>query len=61
MFGWLKSDPQKQLKRKIETLLTQARDIQRSGDVVAAAKLYERAEALQQELDSLKDDRPAPR
>lgn len=56
MLSWLKPDPNKQLKKKIAALLLQARDTMRSGDVIAAAELYAKADALQQELDRVLED-----
>jgi len=53
MFGLFKRDPKKQLHKRYDTLLEQARDTQRSGDVVAAAKLYEQADAVYKEIQAL--------
>lgn len=51
MFGLFKSDPKKKLRRAYEAKLIEARDVQRTGDVVAAAKLYAQAEEMLQELE----------
>ncbi len=52
MFGLFKKDPHKALRKAYEKKLEEARDVQRSGDVVAAAKLYEEAEKMRDELDA---------
>lgn len=51
MFGLFKKDPSKQLRKAYEAKLVEARDIQRTGDVVAAAKLYAQAEEMRKELE----------
>ena len=53
MFGLFKQDPARKLKKAYEAKLVEARDVQRSGDVVAAAKLYAEAEKMREELDKL--------
>ena len=52
MFGLFKKDPARQLRKDYEKKLQEARDVQRSGDVVAAAKLYEEAEALLEKVEA---------
>lgn len=52
MFGLFKQDPNKALRKQVKAKFEKARDIQRSGDVLAAAQLYEEAERLQKELES---------
>lgn len=52
MFGLFKKDPSRQLRKDYEKKLQEARDVQRSGDVVAAAKLYEEAEALLEKVEA---------
>jgi len=52
MFGLFKQDPKKKLRKAYEAKLAEARDVQRSGDVVAAAKLYEEAEEMLEELEA---------
>ena len=53
MFGLFRRDPKKQLQKRYDALLEQARDTQRGGDVVAAAKLYEQADAVYKEIEAL--------
>ena len=53
MFGLFKQDPTKALKKQVAAKMEKARDTQRGGDVIAAAKLYEEAEALQKELEAM--------
>lgn len=52
MFGLFKSDPTKKLEKALHAKLEEARDVQRSGDVVAAAKLYAEAEEMQKALEA---------
>lgn len=58
MFGLFKRDPRKKLQQEYDALQQRARDVQRGGDVVAAAKLYEQAEAVLAKIDAL-DDEPS--
>lgn len=51
MFGLFKSDPHKALKKAYAAKMERARDVQRSGDVTAAAKLYAEAEEMQKQLE----------
>ena len=46
MFGSFKKYPTNALRKRAQQEREQARDVQRSGDVLAAAKLYAEAEAL---------------
>ncbi len=57
MFGFFKKDPIKALEKKYQKKLEEARDIQRSGDVKAAALLYEEAEEIGKELQKLAKQR----
>lgn len=59
MFGLFRKDPKKKLQKRYDTLLEQARDTQRGGDVVAAARLYEEAEAVYKEIQALEQAEPA--
>ncbi|MFK7927126.1 MAG: DUF6435 family protein [Myxococcota bacterium] len=58
MFGLFKTDPTKALKKKYLATMEKARDVQRSGDVVAAAKLYAAAEEMQKELEQAEAQTP---
>lgn len=53
MFGLFKASPAKKLRKAYEAKLIEARDVQRSGDVVAAAKLYAQAEEMLAEVEAL--------
>ena len=55
MFGLFKQDPAKKLRKQYEAKQAEARDVQRSGDVVAAAKLYDEAEQLMKQIEELED------
>lgn len=56
MFGWLKQDPVAKLEARYSKKLEEARDEQRRGDVVAAAKLTAEAEQILSEIESLEAD-----
>ena len=51
MFGWFKSDPKKDLKKKIQKKLAQATEYQRNGKLREYAELIEEVEALEQKLN----------
>ena len=51
MFGFLKTDPKKKLDQEYKTLLEQAMQAQRSGDIRKYSELTEMAEAKKAELD----------
>ena len=53
MFGLFKSDPKKKLDEQYRTLLEQAMQAQRSGDIRKYSELTELAEAKKRELDQL--------
>ncbi|TNE49780.1 MAG: Lacal_2735 family protein [Bacteroidetes bacterium] len=55
MLNLFKKDPIKKLQKKYETLLTEARDLQRSGDIKAFARKSAEAEEVLQEIDRLRD------
>lgn len=50
MFGFLKPDPVKKLRREHDRLLEQAMHCQRNGDIRQYSLLTEQAEQLQQEI-----------
>ena len=54
MFGLFRKDPAKKLEAEYARLLEKARDIQRNGDVVAAAKVTAEAEEVGKRLDELR-------
>lgn len=51
MFGWLKRDPKKKLEQAYARKLEEARDVQRSGDIVRYSELMAEAELLMRLLD----------
>lgn len=53
MFGLFKKDPAQKLKADYARLLEKARDIQRNGDVVAAAKTTAEAEQVLRKIEEL--------
>lgn len=53
MFGFLKSDPAKKLRKQYEAKLNQAMLAQRNGDIRRYSELTEEAEALNQQLTEL--------
>ena len=53
MFGLFKSDPKKKLDEQYKTLLEQAMQAQRSGDIRKYSELTELAEAKKREPDQL--------
>lgn len=53
MFGFLRTDPKKQLQKKLAKLLEEARDLQRRGDIPAFARKSAEAEEVGQQLDAL--------
>ncbi|TVQ29524.1 MAG: Lacal_2735 family protein [Wenzhouxiangella sp.] len=53
MFGFLKSDPVKKLRKQYDAKLDQALHAQRNGDIKGYAKLTEEANAIWKELEPL--------
>ena len=53
MFGLFKTDPRKKLDQEYKTLLEQAMQAQRSGDIRKYSELTALAEAKKVELDQL--------
>ena len=51
MFGWLKSDPKKNLKKQIQKKLAQATEYQRNGKLREYAELIEEVEDLEKKLN----------
>ena len=56
MFGLLKRDPVKKLRREYDRLLEEAMQCQRNGDIRQYSLLTERAENLYQEIRQLEGD-----
>ena len=53
MFGFFKQDPKKNLDKEYKSLLEQAMQAQRNGDIRGYSELMERAESVKAELDAL--------
>jgi hypothetical protein len=53
MFGFLKSDPSKKLRKQYDAKLTQALQAQRNGDIRGYATLTEEAQAIWKQLETL--------
>jgi len=54
MFGFFKKDPTKKLEKEYAAMLEKARDIQRSGDLRAYAKIMEESEELYKKIEALR-------
>mgnify|MGYP007037740807 CR=1 FL=1 len=54
IFGFFKKDPLKNLEKQYAQTMEAAMHIQRSGDLKAYARKIEEAEAIQKEIESLK-------
>lgn len=54
MFGLFKKDPAKKLQKEYEELMERARDVQRSGDLRAYAKMIEESEEILAKIEGLK-------
>ena len=55
MFNFFKKDPVKKLEREYEQLMEKARDIQRSGDLKAYARIIEESEQILARIDELRN------
>lgn len=53
MFGFLKSDPVKKLRKQYDAKLIQAQQAQRNGDIKGFAELSAEADAIWQQLQPL--------
>ncbi|MEM9556115.1 MAG: DUF6435 family protein [Acidobacteriota bacterium] len=53
MFGFLKKDPRKKLEARYAQLMTEARDLQRRGDIQGFAVKSDEAEEVGKQLDAL--------
>lgn len=55
MFSFFKSDPVKKLKNKRSSLLAEAVNVQRSGDLKAYARMMEQVDNIEKEIEVLKN------
>jgi len=60
MFGFLKSDPSKKLRKLYDKKSTDAMLAQRKGDIHSYAMLTAEAEALWKEIEDLKQSKQTP-
>jgi hypothetical protein len=59
MFGFLKSDPRAKLEKRYKKLMSDAVQVQRSGDLRAYAKKMKEAEDVQAEIEALDGAEPS--
>ena len=53
MFGLFKKDPVKKLEKEYSNLMEKARDVQRSGDLKAYARIIAESEEILKKIDAL--------
>ena len=53
MFGLFKKDPKKKLEKEYQALLVKARDVQRSGDIVAYSAIVAESEEVLRKIEAL--------
>ena len=56
MFGLFKRDPKKKLEKEYRALLLKARDVQRSGDIVAYSAVVAESEVVLSKIKELELD-----
>jgi len=54
MFGFFKKDPTAKMEKEYNALMEKARDVQRSGDLKAYAKIIAESEELWKKIETLK-------
>ncbi|NND07435.1 MAG: Lacal_2735 family protein [Saprospiraceae bacterium] len=54
MFGLFKKDPIKKLEKEYKQLLVKARDVQRSGDIVAYSAVVAESEEVLRKIEGLR-------
>jgi hypothetical protein len=59
MFDWFRRDPIDRLQRRYLSKLEEARDMQRHGDAILAAILYDEADELARKLELLRSEQSA--
>jgi hypothetical protein len=52
MFGLFKRNPVKKLENKYAVMLTEARDLQRKGDIIGFARVSAEADSLLREIEA---------
>ncbi|MEM9704217.1 MAG: DUF6435 family protein [Planctomycetota bacterium] len=57
MFSFGKKDPVAKLRQQYMAKMEEARDVQRNGDVVAAAKIVAEAEEIGRKIDDLETEK----
>lgn len=58
MFGWLKANPVKKLEKDYQAKLKEAMESQRNGNIRGYAELTAEAEAIYQQLETLRQQAP---
>ena len=53
MFGLFKKDPKKKLEKEYKSLLLKARDVQRSGDIIAYSAIVAKSEEVLEQIKQL--------
>jgi len=53
MFGLFKKDPKKKLEKEYKALLLKARDVQRSGDIIAYSGIVAESEEVLNKIKAL--------
>lgn len=57
MFGLFKKDPVKKLQKEYSTLMEKARDVQRSGDLKAYARMIAESEEILKKIEELRAEK----
>ena len=56
MFGIFKKDPVKKLEKQYSVIMERARDVQRSGDLKAYARMIEESESILGKIEALRSN-----
>ena len=57
MFGLFKKDPIKKLEKEYSALMEKARDVQRSGDLKAYARIIAESEEILKKIEELRGNK----
>ena len=57
MFGLFKKDPVKKLEKEYSALMEKARDVQRSGDLKAYARIIAESEEILKKIEELRGNK----
>jgi len=61
MFGWLKKDPVKDLKKKYDKKFEEAFFAQRNGNIALYAELSKECSEIQKEIDKIAEEKKGER